>query len=80
MKKAMKLKLPTLLDPSQNIQVKCWRGHAKPITFMNNIDEPRGFITCSFDRHVRIWSREGTLWGDIYLAKERIHKNWSFPF
>ena len=32
------------------------------------------------DKHVKVWSLHGKLWGDIYLIKESYEKNWSFPY
>ena len=41
---------------------------------------PYGFITSSADKHIKIWSLNGQLWGDIYLSKENYDKNWCFPY
>jgi hypothetical protein len=30
--------------------------------------------------HVKLWSLDGELWGDIYLLKEKYDKKWKYPF
>lgn len=47
---------------------------------MEFIENPDGIITCSVDKHVKLWSLEGELWGDIYLMKEKYDKKWKYPF
>lgn len=37
-------------------------------------------MTCSPDKHVKLWSMNGELWGDINLMKENYDKQWSYPF
>jgi hypothetical protein len=32
------------------------------------------------DKHVKIWSMFGELWGDIYLLRENYEKHWCFPY
>lgn len=34
---------------------------------MTKLQEPNGFITCSSDKHVKLWGIHGELWGDINL-------------
>ena len=44
---------------------------------MNN---PECYITASLDRHVKIWSREGDLFGDIITYGENPVITWKFPY
>ena len=47
---------------------------------MTKMQKPEGFITTSLDRHVKIWSREGELWGDIITFGEDPVLSWNFPY
>ena len=38
-----------------------------------------GFITCSLDKRVRLWSPYLDLWGTIDQCQERIDPKWAFP-
>ncbi len=44
------------------------------------MEKPNGIVTCSIDKHVRLWSLDGELWGDINLMKENCDKKWTYPF
>jgi hypothetical protein len=68
------------LNPEKLVQLKQWAAHKQGIVSMKLLDEPLGLITCSIDKHVKIWSLKGELWGDIYLLKESYDKKWAFPF
>jgi len=52
------------------VLVRKWKAHFKSVNFLNSIDDPKGLISCGHDRHVKLWSKEGYLWGDIYLIRE----------
>eukprot|EP00347_Sterkiella_histriomuscorum_P016786 403351858 len=78
---AKEQKLPPILDAKQCIQIKEYKGHKLNINSVKEIQcAPYGFMTTSMDKHVKIWSLFGKLWGDIYLIKENYDKNWCFPF
>jgi hypothetical protein len=49
------------------------------ITKINKNKDPTSFITCSVDKHFKIWSPSGELWADVNLGKFD-EKIWSFPF
>ena len=37
-------------------------------------------MTSAADKHVKLWSLEGQLWGDINLLREGGDKQWTYPF
>ncbi len=39
-----------------------------------------GFASGSLDRHVKLWSMQGELWGDIVIVGEDAVKRWNFPY
>ena len=47
---------------------------------MSKIENPRGFITGSIDKHVKVWSYLGEEWCDLILIGENPIRKWSFPF
>lgn len=47
---------------------------------MRRMERPEGFITTSLDRHVKVWSRSGELWGDIVTFGENPVACWQFPY
>jgi hypothetical protein len=56
-----------------------WFAHKGQINSINFLENPDGIITCSTDKHVKLWSLEGILWGDINLMNEALDKQWSYP-
>ena len=70
-----------MLDAKQCVQIREWKAHKLAMNSVREIEcHPFGFITTSQDKHVKVWSTWGVLWGDIYLPKENYDKNWLFPF
>lgn len=59
--------LPPLLDMN-SLFVREWQAHADNILSLKIIKNPAGFITTSLDRHVKLWSRTGELWGDLFIS------------
>ena len=57
-----------------------WFAHKGQVNSINFIENPDGIITCSAEKHVKLWSLDGTLWGDINLMKENYDKQWTYPF
>ena len=56
-----------------------WEAHNNQINKITKIKDPLSFVTCSLDKHVKVWSLEGELLGDINLVK--LGNNfWKFPF
>ena len=52
------------------VLARAWRAHNDNIVKIKKISDPSGFITCGADKHVKLWSVYGELWGDIYLLRE----------
>ena len=47
---------------------------------MSKLKKPLGFITGSIDKHVKIWSLLGELWGDLRIVGEDPVHYWNFPY
>jgi len=62
------------------ILINQWQAHREQICSISRIERPNGFITASTDRHVKIWSREGKLWGEIATYGENPVIFWQFPY
>ena len=56
-----------------------WEAHSNQVNKITKIKDPQSFITCSLDKHVKVWSLEGELLGDINLVKLG-NNYWKFPF
>ncbi|EGR34916.1 hypothetical protein IMG5_000130 [Ichthyophthirius multifiliis] len=57
-----------------------WVGHQGLINKICKIEEPKSIISCSFDKHVNIWSLEGELYSKINLGVYDKQTKWYFPF
>lgn len=57
-----------------------WEAHGNMINKITKIKEPASYITSSLDKHVKIWSLDGILLGDINLVKLGGNNVWKFPF
>lgn len=57
-----------------------WEAHGNMINKITKIKEPASYITSSLDKHVKVWSLEGVLLGDINLVKLGGNNIWRFPF
>ncbi len=55
------------------------QGHQEMICCMSRIDNPPGFVTASYDRHFKVWSLAGELWGNISTVGENPVALWKFP-
>ena len=64
----------------RSIILKNWVGHAEQITCMSKIEKPLGFVSGSIDRHVKVWSLTGELWGDLKVVGEYPLVTWNFPY
>lgn len=42
-----------------------WRGHRGNIRSLQVVDEPRGILTCSSDKTVKVWAFDGQCLGDL---------------
>jgi hypothetical protein len=64
----------------QKFQIK--QAHLGKINSLREIEvDPFGFVTTGEDKHVRVWSKTGELWGDIDLLREKVHLElWNFPY
>jgi len=56
-----------------------WEAHTNQVNKITKIKDPVSFISCSIDKHVKIWSLEGEILGDINLVKLG-NNYWRFPF
>ena len=75
------LKLRVKSQNSQNyIKELQWFAHFGQVSNIQFLSSPDGVITCSHDRHVKLWSLKGEMWGDINLLKENYDKQWVYPF
>lgn len=57
-----------------------WISHRDQVTCMAKIEKPLGFVTGSIDRHVKVWSILGELWGDLEVVGEDPLRLWQFPY
>jgi len=57
-----------------------WFAHQSHVNSISFLESPDGIATCSTDKHVKLWSLDGALWGDINLLKENWDKQWTYPF
>mmetsp|Transcript_41306 Transcript_41306/g.36655 ORF Transcript_41306/g.36655 Transcript_41306/m.36655 type:complete len:235 (-) Transcript_41306:241-945(-) len=75
-----RLKKPVFNVHSFNtVLMKRWEVHSNGVTNMIKVPDPKSFITCSPDKHVKVFGMDGELLGDINLVK--LGKNiWNFPF
>ena len=55
-----------------------WRAHNDQVNGIARIKKPQGFITSSLDKHVKVWSREGVLWGDLVICGVNPVVLWNF--
>ena len=44
------------------------------------IDDPLGFVTGSLDKHIKVWSIYGELWGDLNIVNDYPIIQWNFPY
>lgn len=47
---------------------------------MSKLEKPLGFATGSADKHVKVWSLAGELWGDLRIVGEDPVQIWRFPY
>ena len=72
--------LPPIVDCEADILVRECKAHEDGINSIKPIIDPSGLLTCSLDKFLKIWSREGEIWGIINLCSPEIPKKWYFPF
>ncbi|OMJ82114.1 hypothetical protein SteCoe_17280 [Stentor coeruleus] len=72
--------LPNIVDTEGEILVREWKAHDDNINCIKPLLEPQGILTCSIDKFLKIWSREGEIWGIINLSSPEVPKKWYFPF
>lgn len=71
---------PNIVDCETEFLVREWKAHADSINCIRPIPEPEGLLTCSPDKFLKIWNREGEIWGVINLSSPETPKNWYFPY
>eukprot|EP00826_Nyctotherus_ovalis_P031485 TRINITY_DN2516_c0_g2_i2.p5 TRINITY_DN2516_c0_g2~~TRINITY_DN2516_c0_g2_i2.p5 ORF type:complete len:144 (-),score=38.69 TRINITY_DN2516_c0_g2_i2:820-1251(-) len=57
-----------------------WKAHSDQVYAISRIAKPDGFVTTSLDKHVKLWSREGTLWGDLIICGPNPALFWNFAY
>ena len=72
--------LPSVIDSDVEILVREWKAHDDAVTCVRPIMDPPGLLTCSADKFLKIWNREGEAWGVINLGSPEIPKKWYFPY
>lgn len=72
--------LPPVKRAEKRLLVKEWKAHNDTIVTLKLINEPKGILTCSTDKSLRIWSRAGLTWGLIHIGSAEPPKKWDFPF
>lgn len=75
-----KLKTAPYALLESSLLIKEWNGHSNRVCEISRMDKPEGFITVSVDRHVKLWARDGALWGDIATHGEDPVVVWKFPY
>ena len=62
-----------------SVLVTQWLAHTMTVTRINKIKDPPSFVTCSLDKHFKIWSLSGAMWADVNISRFD-EKEWFFPF
>jgi len=75
-----RLLLKNIVILEYSLLVKEWNGHKDQINKITKMERPEGFITTSTDRHVKVWARDGTLWGDIATYSDNPIILWQLPY
>lgn len=57
-----------------------WTAHGDQVCAVSKIAKPEGFVTSSLDKHVKLWSREGVLWGDLDVCGADPALLWNFAY
>ena len=60
--------------------IKEWQGHNEAISSIVSTNDPQGLVSCSLDKTVKMWSRQGELWGCIDLLSNFMPSSWNFPY
>lgn len=79
-KEAESADVPIVIDAETEVLVREWKAHEDSINCLKIINEPKSILSCSLDRFIKVWSREGENWGIINLCSPEIPKKWYFPF
>ena len=62
-----------------SVLIKRWYAHQAGITSLVHVEEPSCLISCGIDKHVKIWTLEGDILGDINLGRLG-NRLWNFPY
>lgn len=71
---------PPFVSTESEILIKEWKAHSDTINCIRPIDEPSALLSSSIDKLIKLWSRDGELWGKINLTSPEIPKSWKFPY
>jgi len=55
-------------------------AHHDMITCISELNNPAGIVTSSMDQHVKLWSINGDLWGDLTIVGADPVIKWNFPY
>ena len=72
-------KIPYSVHAFNTVMIKRWEAHQQSVINLISINEPLCYITCSHDKHVKIWGKDGEMQGDINLVKPG-KQFWKIPF
>ena len=51
------------------VTIKRWHAHTSAVNSLTKLKKPAGFISCSLDQWVKLWSLDGDVYGQINLVK-----------
>ena len=75
-----KKKIPYSVHAFNTVMIKRWEAHQQDVINLISVKEPLCFISCSNDKHLRIWGKNGEMQGDINLVKLGGKQFWKIPF
>ena len=76
---------PFIIDANAYLRISKWKAHKGSIVDMKMISHMHGLMTSGKDKHIKVWSYDGELWGDIDMLAlgvqdPVIQNKWNFPF
>eukprot|EP00826_Nyctotherus_ovalis_P001518 TRINITY_DN10244_c0_g4_i2.p1 TRINITY_DN10244_c0_g4~~TRINITY_DN10244_c0_g4_i2.p1 ORF type:complete len:419 (+),score=78.83 TRINITY_DN10244_c0_g4_i2:25-1257(+) len=64
----------------KSVLLNQWKAHSGHITHVSMIERPEGMATAGMDRHVKLWSINGALWGNLTITGQHSVLVWNFPY
>lgn len=71
---------PSLVSTENEVLVREWRAHGDTVNCIRPVSESNALLSCSTDKFIKLWSRDGEIWGKINLNSPEIPKVWNFPY